>query len=164
MSASEPRELSLLLAERLSEYYERVRGKVHALVDPLSTEQLWRRPLAFGNSIGHLLLHLTGNLRYYVGARIGDLAYVRDRPLEFTDATERPKEDVLAAFDEAVATVIATLGAQQPEDWAAPFSGVGAEDVPDRLAIFIRCAAHADHHTGQMIYLARQLALDAADR
>jgi hypothetical protein len=34
---------------------------------------------------------------------------------------------------------------------------VGAEDVTDRLSMFLRCAAHADHHTGQMIYLCKQL-------
>jgi uncharacterized damage-inducible protein DinB len=31
--------------------------------------------------------------------------------------------------------------------------------VGDRFTIFLHCAAHADHHAGQMIYLCKQLAL-----
>jgi len=36
---------------------------------PLSEEQFWIKPFAFGNSFGHLVLHLTGNLNYYIGRR-----------------------------------------------------------------------------------------------
>src|SRR5205823_5027003 len=109
--------------------------------------------------VGHLLLHLTGNLNYYVGAQIAGSGYVRDRPREFADTARRPKDEVLRDFDRAVDMVLATLAAQSEADWRAPYSGVGAEDVADRLAMFLRCAAHADHHAGQMIYLRKQVAL-----
>jgi uncharacterized damage-inducible protein DinB len=142
----------------LAAYYERVQRKVHVLVEPLSTEQLWRRPFPFGNSVGHLLLHLTGNLNYYIGAQIAGSGYVRDRPREFADASHRPTNEVLQDLDRAVAMVLATLAAQSEADWHAPYRGVGAEDVPDRFSMFLRCAAHADHHAGQMIYLSKQIA------
>ena len=132
---------------------------MHALVEPLSTEQLWRRPFPYGNSVGHLLLHLTGNLSYYIGTQIAGTGYVRDRPREFSDTSHRPKDDVLRDFDGAVEIVLATLTAQGQADWSAPYRGVGAEDVTDRLSIFLRCAAHADHHAGQMIYLCKQITL-----
>ncbi len=48
-------------------------------------DQLWTKPFAFGNSIGHLVLHLTGNLNHYVGALVAGTGYVRDREHEFTD-------------------------------------------------------------------------------
>jgi hypothetical protein len=66
-----------------------VRGTIHELLAPISTEQLWRKPYACGNSIGHLLLHLTGNLNHYIGAQIAKTGYVRNRPLEFSDASKR---------------------------------------------------------------------------
>ena len=53
--------------------------------------------------------------------------------------------------------MLATLAAQGEADWGAAYSAVGAEDATDRLTIFTRCAAHADHHAGQMIYLCKQL-------
>ena len=151
--------LSTLVGQSLSAHYDRVRRKVHDLVEPLSDEQLWRRPFPYGNSVGHLLLHLIGNLNYYVGAQIAGSGYVRDRPREFADASRRPKDDVLQDFDRVVDIVLATLAAQGEDDWRAPYSGVGAEDVADRLAMFVRCAAHADHHTGQIIYLCKQVTL-----
>jgi uncharacterized damage-inducible protein DinB len=134
---------------------------VHALVLPLSGEDLWRRPFPFGNSVGHLLLHLTGNLSYYIGTEIAGTGYVRDRPREFADPTQRPKEEVLRDFDRAVDMVIATLAQQGEADWGASYRGTGAEDVPDRLSMFLRCIAHADHHAGQIIYLCKQIATEA---
>ena len=159
MDVSAADALSAVVGQGLAAHYERVRSKVHGLVEPLSTDQIWQRPFPYGNSIGHLLLHLTGNLRYYVGAQIAGSGYVRDRPREFADTARRAKDELLRDFDDAVAMVIATLSAQQPPDWRAPYHGVGAEDVKDRFGMFLRCAAHADHHTGQMIYLCKQLGL-----
>lgn len=149
--------LSNTIVSSLTLHFERVRLKVNALVDPLATNELWRRPYPYGNSVGHLVLHLTGNLRYYIGARIANTGYVRDRPREFSDTTRWPKEDVLRGFNEAVSLVLTTLAAQGDEDWGKPFEGVGAEDVKDRLSMFVRCAAHLDHHAGQIIYLTKEL-------
>jgi uncharacterized damage-inducible protein DinB len=153
--------LSVLLGQTLAGRYELVRQRVHALVEPLTTEELWTRPFPFGNSVGHLLLHLTGNLSYYIGAQIAGTGYVRDRPREFSDTSRRPKEDVLGAFDSAVDMVVATLAAQRDQDWHAAYRAVGVDDDKDRLSIFVHCATHADHHAGQMIYLCKQLALRA---
>ena len=155
MSAREG--LSSLVGRSLAAHYDRVRGRIHTLVAPISTEQLWVRPFAHGNSVGHLLLHLTGNLSYYIGTQIAGTGYVRDRPKEFTDASRRPKDEVLRDFDRAVDMVLATLAAQGEADWDRPYEAVGADDTPDRLAIFLRCCAHADHHMGQMIYLCKEL-------
>ena len=151
--------LSSVIGRGLAAHYDRVRGKIHALVDTLTTEQMWRRPYPYGNSIGHLLLHLTGNLNYYIGTQIVGTSYVRDRPAEFADSSQRPKDEVLRDFDGAVDLVVATLAAQDDSDWGRPFRAVGAEDVTERLGMFVRCAAHADHHAGQIIYLCKELAL-----
>lgn len=162
MPSSASESLSPLVAQSLSACYERVRTRVHSLAEPLSAEQFWLRPFPYGNSVGHLVLHLTGNLSYYIGAQIAGTGYVRDRPKEFADSSHRPPPEILRAFDETMAMVVATLAAQREGDWHAAFTGVGAEDVPDRLNMFVRCAAHADHHAGQMIYVCKQLALAPA--
>jgi len=151
-------DLSSTVAGGFASYYEGVRKRVHELVEPMSDEQLWQRPFPFGNSLGHLLLHLTGNLSYYIGSRIADTGYVRDRPREFADPERWPKDKVLADFDEAVSIVLATLAKQGPADWSAPYTA-DREEPCDRFTIFLRCAAHAYHHVGQMIYLCKQIAL-----
>ncbi len=45
-------DLSSTVASALADHYEMIRSKVHELVEPLSTEQLWRRPYSYGNSVG----------------------------------------------------------------------------------------------------------------
>jgi uncharacterized damage-inducible protein DinB len=150
-------ELSSVLAATLDSYYQEVRDKIHELLAPLSTEQLWTRPYPYGNSIGHLLLHLTGNLNNYIGAQIAKTGYVRNRPLEFTDATKHRKEKVLANFDAAIAMVVTTIGKQSAEDWTAPYHDPSEPRTNTRFAAFMRMAAHAYHHTGQIIYLVKEL-------
>jgi uncharacterized damage-inducible protein DinB len=157
--AAASQDLSRIVAETLARRYERIRQRVHKIVEPLSTEQLWRRPFPFGNSLGHLLLHLTGNLRYYIGTQIAGTGYVRDRPKEFTDTAGRLRDEVLAAFDQAIALAVKTVRAQSPKDWAAPYQAVGEEGIANRFEILLSCAAHADHHLGQMIYIHMQLDL-----
>jgi uncharacterized damage-inducible protein DinB len=151
--------LNAAIIRDFTHYYQDAKDKIHALVQPLSNEQIWTKPYPYGNSIGHLLLHLTGNLSYYIGAEIGGTGYVRNRPLEFTDTARYPKELLLQSFDAAIAVVIATLQRQTEPDWAAPYTAKGMEDAGDRFTIFLRCAGHLSHHTGQMMYLCKQIAL-----
>jgi uncharacterized damage-inducible protein DinB len=141
----------------LANYYEEIREHVHRRVDPLTTEQIWARPYSYGNSIGHLLLHLTGNLNYYIGARIAGTGYVRHRDVEFTDAAKKPKEQVLDDFDRAIAMVIQTIHQQSPADWTKPYFAEREPFAKDRFTVLFRCAAHAYHHVGQLIYLSSEL-------
>lgn len=150
-------ELAPLVSSTLASYYEEVRKKTHDWVDPLSTEQLWRQPYPYGNSVGHLLLHLTGNLNHYIGAQIAGTGYVRNRPLEFTDASKPPKEQVLANFDRAIDMVAATIRKQSADGLVASYSDPTEPHSNTRFAVFLRMAAHAYHHVGQIIYLSNEL-------
>lgn len=150
-------DLARTISEDLAAYYEMVREQTHCWVDPLSEEQIWQRPLAHGNSVGHVLLHMTGNLSYYIGARVAENGYVRDRDREFTEQEHQSKEEVLAAFDRAIAMVQATIGKQSEQDWLKPYSAEREPQATERFHIFLRCAGHAYHHVGQLIYLSRQL-------
>jgi uncharacterized damage-inducible protein DinB len=151
------KDLTEVIAIDLAEYYQMVRDQTHHWVDSLNEEQFWQRPFEHGNSVGHLLLHMTGNLNYYIGARVAETSYVRDRDREFTESALRPKAEVLAAFDQVIALVIDTIQKQSAEDWLKPYSAVREPESTERFAIFLRCAGHAYHHVGQLIYLAREL-------
>ena len=127
-------------------------ARIRELAAPLTNAQFWQGPFAFGNSFGHLVLHLTGNLNYYIGAQIAKTGYVRDRPREFNDPSPPSKDEALKRFDDAVEMVLKTTRAQSPENWSTEYSGVGT-DAKTRLDIMVICAAHMQHHIGQMIYL-----------
>jgi len=145
------------IASGLTERYGALASRVRELAAPLTDDQFWLKPFPFGNSFGHLVLHLTGNLNYYVGAQIARTGYVRDREREFTETRHLPKEEALENFDQAIAMVLRTVGTQSVEDWSASYSAVGAENVGNRFHMVLRCAAHLDHHLGQMIYLCFEL-------
>jgi hypothetical protein len=140
--------LSAILADRYAANLARVRE----LAAPLTEKQFWSKPFPYGNSFGHLVLHLTGNLNYYIGAQIANTAYVRDRPREFTEPNPPSQEGALRGLEDAVAMVIKSVGCQTSSDWMKPYSAVGT-NCASRLDMVVQCAAHMQHHIGQMIYL-----------
>lgn len=133
--------------------YTELAESVTTMAASLSEDQFWQKPFPFGNSFGHLVLHLTGNLNYYIGAEVGKTGYVRDRDREFSEPKRIPKAEALAKFREAVATVVRTAQAQSPSDWAMFYTAVREEDAGNRFTIFLRCATHLHLHVGQMNYL-----------
>jgi uncharacterized damage-inducible protein DinB len=151
-------EMNETVGAGLAAYYEFVAAQLHKWVDPLSNEQFWRKPYPYGNSAGHLVLHLTGNLNYYIGARVAETGYVRDRDREFTEKRPPPKEEALRAFDRTIAMVTATIRKQKLDDWGKAYTAEREPEAKDRFQIFLRCAGHAYHHVGQMVYLSRELA------
>jgi DinB superfamily len=144
------------IASTLSTRYLKLAGWVRELAAPLSEEQFWSKPFPFGNSFGNLVLHLTGNLNYYIGAQIAGTGYVRDRPREFNEASRPPKEEVLKRFDDAVEMVVRTIRSQSTGNWSEAYSGTGA-DAKTRFEIVLQCATHLHHHIGQMVYLGFEL-------
>jgi hypothetical protein len=145
-----------VVGSSLANYFRMIQASVQDLTAPLSSEQLWVRPYPYGNSIGNLILHLTGNLSYYIGAQIGGTGYVRHRPLEFS-STGVAKDKLLHDFDQAIETVVATIAKQSDEDWAAAFFGELESEAKTRFSAFLNCAGHAYHHVGQIIYLQKEL-------
>lgn len=137
--------------------YEELGAKVRGLATPLSEEQFWTKPFGFGNSFGHLVLHLTGNLNYYIGSEVAESGYKRDRSREFTDPTREPKEEVMKRFADAVAMVVRVARSQREQDWGKEYKASQAEEVDNRFNIFLQCVTHLHLHIGQMIYLQFEL-------
>ncbi|MGB2622026.1 MAG: DinB family protein [Candidatus Acidiferrum sp.] len=157
-------DLPATIASDLATYYDFVSAETHEWVDALTQEQFWHNPFSYGNSVGHLILHMTGNLNYYIGARVAGTGYVRDRNREFTEAQKPDKTEVLRAFDRTIAMVVAAIKEQAPADWLKPYSAEREPEAAERFMIFLRCAGHAYHHVGQIIYLSKELAKESGPR
>jgi uncharacterized damage-inducible protein DinB len=147
--------LETTLNSALVDRYSANAARVRELAEPLSEKDFWKKPFAFGNSFGHLVLHLTGNLNYYIGAQIANTGYVRERPREFAESNPPSKVTALQRFDEAVEMVIQTIPRQSDQDWETEYQAVGT-DCRNRLEIVFQCDAHMQHHIGQMIYLCQE--------
>jgi hypothetical protein len=149
-------DISSALSTVLIGRYEANAARIHELAKPLTNTQFWHKPFSYGNSFGHLVLHLTGNLNYYIGTQIAKTGYVRNRPREFNEPSPPLKEEAFKLFDEAVKMVIKNIRTQSPEDWSMDYSGAGT-DAKTHLEMIVQCAAHMQHHIGQMIYLGYEL-------
>jgi uncharacterized damage-inducible protein DinB len=131
-----------------------LRDSVKALAEPLSEKELWTKPLEPGNSIGHLLLHLTGNLNHFAGAQLGKTGYARDREREFTEANPPSKKETLANLDAAVATFTRVLEGLSEEQLLAPHPETRFGPVYQAL---VHLLSHFALHRGQMSYIVRLL-------
>jgi uncharacterized damage-inducible protein DinB len=125
---------------------------VKALVEPLSEKELWTKPLEPGNSVGHLLLHLTGNLNHFVGAQLGKTGYVRDREREFTEANPPSKQEALANLEAAVVTFRSVEEGLTEEQLQACHPETRFGPVFQAL---LHLLVHFALHRGQMSYIVR---------
>src|SRR5207244_10810078 len=132
----------------MGRYLRHLAERVEKHVRAVPKAKVYVKPFAYGNSIGHLVLHLTGNLNHFIGAGIAGTGYVRNRPLEFTDPHPPAPEEALAKFRDAVAMVVRTLEAQKPDDWEKPIDA--NQPIQTRFGMFLVCVAHINNHIGQM--------------
>jgi hypothetical protein len=98
------------------------------------------------------VLHLTGNLNHFVGAKLGHTGFVRDREREFTEANPPTKDEALAGLDAAVATFRRVVEGLTAEQLAAPHPEGRFGSVLNTL---VHLVAHFALHRGQMSYIGR---------
>jgi uncharacterized damage-inducible protein DinB len=149
-------QLAELTSDEFARYFEHMAQRVDQAVRSVPAESLWKQPFSFGNSIGHLVLHLTGNLNHYIGAIIAGSGYRREREKEFTDPIHPSADELLTKFHEAVAMVVRTLRSLDDDGFA--FAVEHNVPIQSRLGLFLVCAAHMNNHIGQMSYLVQALA------
>src|ERR1035438_8979285 len=97
-SATGDSELARTTTDEFARYFRHLADRVDKAARSVTEEQLWIKPFPFGNSIGHLVLHLTGNLNHYIGSLVAGSDYVRHREHEFTDPVRYPLDELLARF------------------------------------------------------------------
>jgi hypothetical protein len=131
---------------------EKLRDEVKKLAEPLTEAEFWKKPLDPGNSVGHLILHLTGNLSHFVGGQLGNTGYVRDREKEFTDTNPPTKEAALTGLNGAVSTFRRVVEGLSEDQLAAPHPEARLGVV---LPALLHLIGHFALHRGQMSYIAR---------
>lgn len=149
--------LSATVSAGLIHYLRDFQKQIQKLLHQVPEEKLWFRPYPYGNSLGNLVSHITGNVENYIGAQIAHTSYVRDRPYEFARARHDSREEILAKFDAAIERFVTVVQQQSITDWSLPFQDAGLADVHNRFDILLRCTMHIHHHLGQMIYLRKAI-------
>ena len=100
---------------------------------------------------GTLVLHLAGNLQHYLGARLGQTGYLRDRPAEFArrDVT---RSDLLRQIEAARAAVKTALSGALPPDLEAEFPEPIAGKRVGTGDYLVHLTTHFAYHLGQIDY------------
>ena len=129
--------------------------QIRACIEELSDEQLWWRGNDESNSVGNLVLHVSGSTRHYLSRSLGHIDYKRDRSAEFAERGPIPKQQLLAIFDETIAQAASVLDSfdtsrftEQSEE--PNYYGTIFEQV-------FGVAIHLATHAGQIVYVTKIL-------
>lgn len=114
-------------------------------------DAVWATPPGVSNSCGTLVLHLSGNLRTYVGQVIGGIAYERDRPREFA-ARGLPRAELRAELDATIDAVDRATQAITDEVLAREFPLAIGQVRVNTQEMLMHCAVHLTYHLGQVDY------------
>jgi uncharacterized damage-inducible protein DinB len=136
-------------------------AQVRAAVEALSEEQIWWRPNESSNSVGNLVLHLSGSLDHYLNRNLGGLDFTRDRAAEFAERREIPKAELLARFDAMVANAERTFDGMTVARLSEPSPEPAMHTVV--LQDLLNAVVHLSNHTGQIVWIAKMLREGAVD-
>lgn len=128
--------------------------KIEHCLAQLSDEDLWQRANEASNSIGNLVLHLSGNVQQWIIGGVGDLPYHRDREHEFGERGGITREQLLIRLKETLAKADQVL-AQVDPDKLLERKEIQGNDVTVMQAI-LRIVQHFGLHTGQIMLLTKQ--------
>lgn len=131
-------------------------AKIRAALRSIPADHLWWRPNPSANSAGNLVLHLCGNLRQWVISGIGGTPDVRARDAEFAARDGHTHETLLAQLDTTCAEAVEVIGRLDADALDAVRTIQGRETSV--FSALYHVVEHFSGHTGQIIYLAKQLA------
>lgn len=136
------------------EVFEKMSSHINQCFAELTEEQVWHRTNDVCNSIGNLVLHLSGNVRQWIGHGVGGLSDIREREKEFSARGGRSKQEILALFETTVADAVNIIK-------AVPFERLTARIKPQNrevtvLEAILHVAGHLREHTGQIVFATKQ--------
>lgn len=132
--------------------------KIEACLRRLTLEQIWWRPNESSNSIGNLVLHLSGNVRQWIVSGVGGAPDRRVRQAEFDERGMQSGEQLTQTLRDAIGDVDLVLASLTDEDLSGPRI-IQGESVTVLGAIY-HVVEHFGMHTGQITFIAK-LQLDA---
>jgi uncharacterized damage-inducible protein DinB len=127
--------------------------KLRRCVDALPPAAVWARPNQGCNSIGNLLLHLTGNVREWILGGVGGQAVTRHRSGEFRPRQGADAAALLADLDAVLAHADSVLAGLAGSDLERSIVIQGRETTV--LGAIYHVVEHFAMHTGQIVFLTK---------
>ncbi len=129
--------------------------KIERCLGLLNDQQIWWRANEQSNSIGNLLLHLSGNVRQWIVCGLGDATDSRDRDSEFAQRGEIPCAELFDRLKRTVTEAVTVLARLDPDALLEKHRIQGLE--VSALEAVLHVVEHFSMHAGQILYITKQL-------
>src|SRR4051812_9432669 len=118
--------------------------QIRSVLDSATEEQLWWRPNEKSNSIGNLILHVSGSLDHFLNRGIGGIPYDRDRDGEFAARGPLSKAQLLERLDGMVGRAETTLAGLSSDRLMGPSADSDRYEyiIDDLINIATHLATH----------------------
>lgn len=127
--------------------------KIKNCMMELNEKDIWYSPNENLNSVGNLILHLSGNIREYIISSLGGEPDIRERDLEFWTRGGFTKAELIMKLEDTVEKAKIVIAGISLENLLQvrvvqgfSYSGVGN---------IIHVTEHYSYHTGQIIFLTK---------
>ncbi|MHC4878102.1 MAG: DinB family protein [Planctomycetota bacterium] len=129
--------------------------KLRHCVNQLSDDQVWQRPAPSMNSVGNLLLHISGNLRQWAICGVTGAKDKRDRDAEFACTSGESSEELLVLVENTVRDAVHVFDALDAAALSEPRQIQGFEVTV--LSALFHTVTHFVGHSHQIVQLTRLL-------
>jgi uncharacterized damage-inducible protein DinB len=133
-----------------SEKLDQLRDRIRDCVGRLDEYQIWLRHADNENSVGNLILHLSGNVRQWIGYGVGGQPDVRERDVEFAARGGQDKAALLARLDDSVDNAVGIINGLA-HDQLNRQATIQKYTVTIMEAIY-HVIEHFAQHTGQILF------------
>ena len=141
----------------LADLYQRDLTRLLQEIQAFPTdESLWQAMPGVSNPAGTLVLHLEGGLKHFIGNRLGNISYQRNRPEEFV-GRGLTKAELLSRVEELRRLIPSVIRSLSEETLKSQYPEVVLERPLSTEAWLISLFGHVSWHLGQIDYLRRML-------
>jgi len=114
-------------------------------------KKMWELSGEVKNSAGNLCLHICGNLQHFIGATLGNSAYIRKRDEEFS-RKDVPVKELIVEIESTAKIVEKTLKELKEEELTKTFPiNVFGYEMTTEFFLF-HLVSHLNYHLGQINY------------
>src|SRR5258707_4673211 len=119
----------------------------------LPEKDIWWRPNPASNSVGNLVLHLSGNVRQWIISGLGEEQDKRDRDREFAERGPTSRRALIAVIRGTVAEASSVLD-RVSEDSLLRIHDIQGFNVSGMYDVS-HVVDHFAYHTGQIIFVTK---------
>ncbi len=142
--------LDIIKAEFHLRVIEESLARIEQCLDSLSLEEIWYKHNVNTNSVGNLVLHLSGNIRQYIIAGVGGAADTRVRDKEFQNGYSFSSDELVTKLTTTLYDANETVSRVTLEQLTEEVTIQGFPHT--RISAILHVIEHLSYHVGQITF------------